>query len=169
MKMWQLGTTVAILSCAACAQEQELSQPYKKWLLCDVDFLFTTETVGPDFSVRLFSEQAPPAGVRLKLVRGGTEWKPGDGRVVATAKTDSTGVAQFLAIHAGNYHPRIEDGLLFPNNEFIEVESGHRSGEEVRVYWPGESTKVRALRGRLTTSKNWSDEGIPFKVARSIY
>jgi len=163
MKMWQFGITFAVLSCAAYAQGQGLSDPFKKWLVCDASFPFSTETVSPDFSVKLSSEQAPVAGIRVLLVRGGEEWKPGDDRTVATAGTDSDGTAWFEAIAPGNYHLRAADGLLFPNNDYIEVEAGHRSGEEVKVYWPGESTKIRALRGRLTTSKDPSDEDVPLR------
>lgn len=163
MKVRRFGLLIAILACGAYGQKQELDKPHRKWLECDVDFLFTTETVGPDFSLSVSFKDAPIVGVRVSLVRGGVEWKPGDGEVVATAETDSSGIAQFYAIAPGSYTPKAEDGLFFPNNEFIDVRARHRAGEQVKVHWPVWPMAVRALRGRLTTSKEVSDDGMPWR------
>jgi hypothetical protein len=163
MKLWRFGFLIAVLACGSYAQKQELSRPYKKWLFCDVDFLFSQETVGADFSLKVSFKEAPVAWARMSLVRGGVEWKPGDGEVVATAETDSTGTAEFSAIAPGSYTPRAEDGLLFPGNEFIHVKAGLRPGEAVKVFWPGLTMAVRSLRGRLTTSREASDEGVPWR------
>jgi len=156
MKVWRFGLLVAVLACGAYAQKQELSKPYRKWLECDVVWPFSVEGVGPDFSMNVSFKEAPVAWARIALVRG-------DGEVVAIAETDSNGTAEFSAIVPGSYTPRAEDGLLFPDNEFIDVKASHRSGEEIKVFWPGMTVAVRALHGRLTTSKEVSDEGLPWR------
>ena len=140
----------------ASAQGQELAEPHKKWLLCDVDWMFTEETVGPSFSLKTSFHGTPVARARITLNK--------DGKVAATATTNKKGVAHFVSVPRGKYDPESPDGLLFPSGRLvIEVKPKHASGERVSLDWPNSSRAYRLLRGRFTTSEDVNDHEIPMR------
>jgi hypothetical protein len=154
----RLVLSVVILSGLVHAQEQGSPEPHKKWLDCDVDWIFSEETVGPGFSMQLSFHGSPIAGVRISLSKNGS--------VVATAKTNSHGVADFKAIPPGKYNPDSPDGLLFPSGSLvIEVKVRHASGEKLRLDWPGYSVATQNLRGKFTVSEQLNDSDIPLRNA----
>src|ERR1700674_5660302 len=119
----RLAVAVAILCSCSFAQDQDSNDthPKRKWLECDVDWIFTHHDVGSDFSLKVSFRQAPLPGLRVALARGGMLANTGEPRgLVATAVTDSSGTARFAALPAGRYTPVERDGLLFPDDE-IEV------------------------------------------------
>jgi len=89
----RVSTLVAVLVCTANAQDQELNEPHKKWLDCDVSWLISEAMVGPSFSLKISFRSLPVSGPRISLSK--------DGRVVATARTNRNGVARFNRIPAG--------------------------------------------------------------------
>lgn len=152
----RLSALLVVLVCAANAQEQGLAEPYKKWLDCDVDWIFAEEAVGPSFSLKTSFHGTPIAGARITLNK--------DGKVAATATTNQHGVARFVSIPPGKYDPESPDGLLFPSGRLvIEVKAKHASGKKVSLDWPNYSLAYRFLRARFTTSEQVNDPEIPLR------
>ena len=115
--------------------------------------------------MKLSFRKSPVQGVRVVLTSGGTMRSgPDDGRVVATAKADSRGIAHFFAVPAGAYMASVQDGLLFSEPE-VKVLDSEKSGQEFALDWPVEAIPVRALRGRLTMSEELSEEPTPLQEA----
>lgn len=151
-----VSALVVVLFGMANAQGQELTEPYKKWLDCDVDWIFNEEEVGPSFSLKTSFHGTPVTGARITLNK--------DGKVAATATTNRKGVARFFSIPPGKYDPQSPDGILFPSGRLvIEVKPKHASGEEVSLDWPTSSLAYRFLRGRFTTSEEVNDPEIPLR------
>jgi hypothetical protein len=156
----RLAVAVAILCCCSFAQDQDSNDthPKRKWLECDVDWIFSDETVGPGFSLQLSFHGSPIAGVSISL--------SGSESAVFTAKTNSHGVAHFSAIPPGKYHPSSPGGLLFPSGSLvIEAKADHASGQKLKLDWPGYSVTTRDLRGKFTASQELSDPAIPLRNA----
>jgi hypothetical protein len=151
-----VSALLVVLFSTANAQGQELTEPYKKWLVCDLDWIFTEEVVGPSFSLKTSFHGAPVTGARITLNK--------DGKVAATATTNQKGVALFVSIPPGKYDPQSPDGLLFPIGRLvIEVKPKHASREKVSLDWPNSSLAYRFLRGRFTTSEEVDDPEIPLR------
>lgn len=161
---------ISVLSCYAVAQAQTVSEPYKKWLDCQVDRIFSEATVGPDFSLKVSYHGTPIAGARIELNKALNA--SGDS-IAATAKTDSLGIAGFRAIPRGRYFPDSPDGLLFPLYLIIDVKAGQVSGKAVTLDWPDHSIVVRNLRGRFSFSEGPDAPDLPLRAAdvelRDIY
>jgi len=156
----RVSALLAVLACSANAQEQELAEPYKEWLTCDVfDWIFTEEAVGPSFSLKISFHGTPVAGGRITLNK--------DGKVAAKATTNQHGVARFVSISSGRYDAESSDGLLFPTGRLeIEVKAKHASGDMVSLDWPNYSLGYRFLRGRFTTSEQVNAPEIPLRNTR---
>jgi len=153
---WWLALSLVTLCSLVRAQEQTIAEPYKKWLDCDVDWIFSEETVGSSFSLQMSFHGSPIPAIRISLSQ--------NGNVVATAKTNSHGVAHFDAIPPGKYDLGSPNGLLFPSGSLvIEVKVGHTSGENLKLDWPGYSFAYRFLRGRFTISEELNDPEIPLR------
>jgi hypothetical protein len=112
--------------------------------------------------VKVSFHSTPVVGARIALNKAINA--SGDG-VVATAKTDSRGVARFDAIPKGSYYPDSTDGLLFSSILLIKVETGRASGEKLKLDWPEYSVGTQNLRGRFTVSEQPDDPGIPLRNA----
>lgn len=153
MKMYPAIFVLVILASLARAQEQvDLEKEFDR--LCMIDWLYTEEELGPDFSLQILFHDAPVTGARIELEH--------DGKVIATARTNSRGLADFSAIPVGEYHPQAADGLVFPLGRLvIKVVANHRLGERAKLEWPAETISVRTLSGRLTTSENVDDPSTP--------
>jgi hypothetical protein len=152
-KRIRLAVAIAILSSCSFAQNQDANdaQTHKKWLLCDIDWIFTPYDVGSDFSVTLSFHQTPVSGIRVVLTPGGElADASGHNRVPVTAVTDSSGTAHFLAVPRGKYSGGAENGLQFPSNEVTVHGAGDGNfAAEIEIEWPLEPLPVRALRGRF--------------------
>jgi hypothetical protein len=152
----RVSAILVVLVYSANAQEQELGEPYKKWLDCAVDWIFNEEAVSPSFSLKISFHGAPVAGARITLNK--------DGKAAVTATTNQQGVARFVSIPPGKYDLESPDGLLFPSGRLvIEVKAKHVSGEKVSLDWPNYSLAYRFLRGRFTTSEQVDDPEIPLR------
>ena len=100
---------------------------------------------GPNFDLKVSFRDQPVSGMKLVLTDKTVQPDP---VVVATADTDRSGVAHFLAVRPGFYEAHVEEGLLAPVAE-IEVEAG-RSGEgQVAIEWPWAPSITRKVRGQL--------------------
>jgi hypothetical protein len=151
-----LTVSLATLTSAVRAQEPSIAEPYKKWLNCTIDWIFTEETVGPNFSLKVAFHGTPVAGNRITLNK--------DSKVAATATTNRRGIAQFDSIPPGKYDPESPDGLLFPSGRLvIEVKAEQASGDNLSMDWPNYSVAYRLLRGRFTTSEREDDPEIPLR------
>jgi hypothetical protein len=152
-KRIRLAVAVAILGSCSFAQNQDASDAHadKKWLLCDIDWIFTPYDVGSDFSVTLLFHQTPVSGIRVVLTPSGELTDAsGHKRVPVTAVTDTTGTAHFLAVPRGKYNAGADNGLQFPSNEVTVHGAGDGDFEaEIEIEWPLEPLPVRTLRGRL--------------------
>lgn len=109
--------------------------------LCSFSYLYSDEEVGPGFSLEISFRGAPVAGAQIELEH--------EGKAVATARTNAGGFAHFSEIPPGKYSPKAADGLVFPENLVIKVNSNHGFFENVKWYWPMESIAYRKLRGRF--------------------
>jgi hypothetical protein len=146
-----LALVMALVTGGAGAQSQDDGQPQKKWLNCDVDWPFSEEDVGPDFSLQISFHSTPIPSTKIELRKNG-------GDVVATSKTDSRGIAHFHAIPAGRYTADSADGLLFPPTN-LKVDAKHASIEKATVDWPEHAIAVRSPRGRFSVSEE--EKGSP--------
>jgi hypothetical protein len=163
----RLAVALTILGGFSFAQDQGANDahPKRTWLECGVDWIFTHRDVGSDFSVKLSFHQAPLSGLRIGLARGGMLPDAGNpSGLVATAVTDSSGVARFSAVPAGKYTAVERDGLLFPDDE-IEVHADADPGEEITMEWPLVSLPVRTLRGKLIAQAEEADVERPLQPA----
>jgi hypothetical protein len=147
----RLAIAVLIICGCSLAQDQNSNDGHakEKWLLCDVDWIFTPYDVGPDFSVKLWFRQTPLPGIRVVLTPTGESTDAsGHSRAPITAVTDSSGTAHFLAVPAGRYDAGAKNGLFFPSNE-VTVHTDGDFDNEIEIEWPLQPLPVRALRGKL--------------------
>jgi hypothetical protein len=153
----RLFILLAILG--SVARAQEFDHEFDR--MCVFDFLYSQATVGPDFSLKISFHEAPVAGSRISLMK--------DERAVATAKTDSHGIARFTAIPAGKYYANSPDGLLFPSGSLeIEVKAENAAGKKAEKFeldWPNHSIAVRYLRGRFDVAEEAGGPQIPLRNA----
>jgi len=164
-----LAVALAILGGCSFAQNQGLPevQPQRKWLVCDVDWIFTPYDVGTDFSVKLSYHQQPLPGIRVVITPSG-ELRDTAGRlrVPVTAMTDSSGTAHFLAVTPGKYNAEAKNGLDFPSNEVTVHSAGDGDFDaEIEIEWPLEPLPVRTLRGRLLAPGEGDKPDRPFRSA----
>lgn len=146
-----LIVVIGIFAACSCAQNQDSSEvpaKYRKWLTCDVDWIFTPYDVGRDFPLKLSYHNALLPGIKVTLTGIGSS------ALIApiVAITDSSGTAWFSAVPPGKYSADVEGGLFFPSNE-ITVKAATLFGKEISVEWPLEPLPVRMLRGQLFTAK----------------
>jgi len=164
-----LAVALAILGGCSFAQNQGLPevQPQRKWLVCDVDWIFTPYDVGTDFSVKLSYHQQPLPGIRVVITPSG-ELRDAGGRlrVPVTAMTDSSGTAHFLAVTLGKYNAEAKNGLDFPSNEVTVHGAGEGDFDAaIEIRWPLEPLPVRTLRGRLLAPGEGDKPDRPFRSA----
>jgi hypothetical protein len=161
----RFAAVVALLCCSGRAQDQTVDPSYKKWLECDIEWIISDSTfvAGPEFSLKLSFQKEPLPTVHLILSH---RWSPSPGFTkmgeVATAETDSQGVARFFGIPPGTYTVNSENGLLFPTGVDVRVRSRLGSGKQVAVEWPEQTIPVRALRGRFVTAEGHDKVAKPF-------
>lgn len=118
--------------------------------------MFTEETVGPSFSLKVSFHGTPVAGTRITLNKGR--------KALATARTNRGGFARFERIAPGKYDAESPDGLLFPSGRLvIEIKADHSAGEKLTLHWPSDSVAYRVLRGRFTISEELNDPEIPLR------
>jgi hypothetical protein len=147
----RLALALAIVCGCSFSQDQgpNVAPAYRKWLTCDVDWIFTPYDVSSDFSVNLSFRQAPLPGIRVVLTpTGESTAASGRGGVPVSSVTDSSGTAHFLAVPAGKYDAGAKDGLFFPSNE-VTVHADGDFDQEIEIEWPLVTLPVRALRGKL--------------------
>lgn len=161
-----LAASILTLSSPVHAQDQTVAEPYHKWLDCDVSWMFTRETVGSTFSVRMTYRNSPVANVPLTL--------GGEGKTLPSAVTNSDGIAHFDRVPTGEYWARSPDGLLFPSVQF-EVKADQPLGKRVNLEWPVimDSIAHRFLRGKFTVAEDENGPDIPLRNApvelRNVY
>jgi hypothetical protein len=137
----------------------------RKWLLCDVSWIFTPYDVGADFSVSLSFHRVPLSGIRVVLTPSGESADAsGHSRAPVTAVTDSSGTAHFLAVPPGKYGAAAKNGLFFPSNEFT-VHTDGDFDNEVEIEWPLVPLPVRALRGKLAVPQEGAGADRPLRFA----
>jgi hypothetical protein len=163
----RITVAVAILGSCSFAQGQDSDEAtgQSKWLLCDVDWIFTPYDVGRDFCVKLSYHQALIPDIQVTLNPGG-EVKDASGqlRLPISAVTDSSGTARFSAVPSGKYTVGAKDGLEFPSNELTVHSKGHFDNE-IAIEWPLLPLPVRTLRGKLITQAEETDVERPLQPA----
>ena len=145
-----------LAGCIPC-RAQVVSNPYRKWLDCDVDWIFTESIVGSDFPMKVNFHGTPLARIKISLRQSVN----GD-KVAATAETDSHGIVHFHAISPGSYDAGISKGILF-SSPSIEVKANHASGQKIEVNWPSRSIAVRTVRGRFNLAEELDSSEIPLR------
>jgi len=148
-----LAVAVAIFCGCSFAQDQgsNIAPAYRKWLACDLDWIFTPYDVSSNFSIRLSFRQEQLPGIRVVLTPSGESADAsGHRRVPIAAVTDSSGTAHFLGVPAGQYNAGPKNGLFFPSNE-VTVHADGDFDNELVIEWPLDLNElpVRALRGKL--------------------
>ncbi len=163
----RLAVAVTVFCGCSFAQDQDSSDAHakRKWLTCDVDWIFTPYDVGADFSVTLSFRQAPLPGIRVVLTPSeDLADASGHRRVPVTAVTDSSGTAHFLAVPTGKYIAGAKNGLFFPSNE-VTVHVDGDFDNEIAIEWPLETLSVRSLRGKLIAPGEAAEPDRPFRLA----
>jgi hypothetical protein len=164
--LW-FAVALAILGSCSFAQDQDPNGRHvkKKWLFCDVDWIFTPYDVGPDFSIKLSFHQAPLPATSVVLTPGGELTDAsGRGRVPVAAVTDSSGTAHFLSVPPGKYTAGAKNGLSFPSNE-VTVHADGDFDNEISIEWPLDPLPVHTLRGKLTAPGQGDNAERPFQFA----
>jgi hypothetical protein len=160
--IWFIAVSL-IFCCCASAQENNLDPQYTRSVNCLVSRSFTTETFGPDFSIKLVLHEHPISGVSVLLIRGGMmRNSPDDGAILASAPTNSEGIARFFAVPPGKYTVSVEGGLLFSEPE-MRVESNGEIGRAFSIEWPDNALKVRTLRGKLLGTEKIPGPTVPLQ------
>jgi hypothetical protein len=163
-----LVVAVTIVCGCSFAQDQasNVAPAYRKWLVCDIDWIFTPYDVSSNFSINLSFRQAPLPGIRVVLTPTG-ESADGSGhsRVPVTAVTDPSGTAHFLAVPAGKYDAAAKNGIFFPSNE-VTVHADGDFDREIEFEWPLDLLPVRALRGKLIAPGKGTQADRPFRSAK---
>jgi len=154
------------LATGTCTEAHAQTQPQDKhrWLMCDVDWLFSTHNTGPNFTIKVSFQNSPLSSVRILLAR--EDITQPDGRawtIVATTETDSRGIGQFFAIPPGKYKAQVEEKLLSPGSEELEVTETSKGSDEINFEWPGSSLAARNLRGSLTVLRKSNKEPAPLQ------
>jgi hypothetical protein len=163
----RLAIAVAILGGFSFAQDQDANdaQAKPKWLLCDVDWIFTPYDVESNFSVKLSFHQAPLPGMRVVLDPSGELTNASEHkRAPVIATTDVAGTAQFFAVPPGKYSVGAKDGLWFPSNE-LTVHADGAFDKGIEIEWPLDPLPVRTPRGRLITQAEETDLERPLQPA----
>jgi hypothetical protein len=163
----RLAVAVVIICSCSLAQDQDSNDGHakRKWLLCDLDWIFTSYDVNSDFSIKLSFRQAPLRGIRVVLTPSGELVDAGGhSRTPVTAVTDSSGTAHFLAVPTGKYNAGARNGLFFPSNE-VTVHADGDFDQEIEIEWPLEPLPVRALRGKLIAPGAGADPDRPLQSA----
>jgi hypothetical protein len=156
---FRIAFAVVVLGCYAPAQTQTLSEPYKKWLECDISWLTSEAQVGRDFSLKVSFHGTPVVGIPISLNSVSKRRS-----AVATGRTNLDGVVRFEAIPPGVYDPGSPEGVLFPAGDvLIVVKAGNAPGEIVTLDWPNRSFASRALRGKFTVSEDVDGPDIPLR------
>jgi hypothetical protein len=163
------GTLLGIALFAAAAgagmeaHAQTRPQDEHRWLRCDVDWLFSIHNTGPNFTVNVSFHNNPVSSVRILLARKDTQPDERAWAIVATSETDSRGIGRFFAIPPGKYEAWVEEELLTPASEEIDVTANNEDPDEINFEWPGSSLTARNLRGRLTLSNKSNKEPAPLQ------
>lgn len=153
---------IGLLGSTAYAQTS--GQDTHKWLDCFVDWIISGPySAGPNFTAKVLFHNAPVSSVKVLLARKDAQPDERDWRVVAAGETDSHGIARFSAIPPGEYTVRIEEGLLTPAREEIEIDANSTAKPEIKFQWPGESVAARNLHGLLNASDTSDEKPLPLQ------
>jgi hypothetical protein len=125
-------------------------QERPKWLLCSIDWIFTSYTARPDFTVKVASAGKPVSNLILLLE---AEQSPtgSDPTASLARKTNADGVAEFTAIPRGKYWVR-PDGLLRGSTE-INIDPNSRKSDKITLEWPLTMITVRTVKGTVVSEK----------------
>jgi hypothetical protein len=146
------------------AHSQTDGQDTHTWLDCSVDWITSGGySAGRNFTAKVLFHNAPVSSVRVLLARKDAQPDERAWKVVAAGETDSHGIARFSAIPPGEYTVRIEEGLLTPAREEIEIDANSTAKPEIKFQWPGESVAVRDLRGLLNASDTSDEKPLPLQ------
>jgi hypothetical protein len=143
------------------AQASADDAPRHRWLECDGSWLIGDHLyMASDFIVRLHYHKQGIPGTKILLSVSPKSGNVFSGRIVATAETDSDGIAHFVAIPEGLYEVRPDAELLIPHEE-VEVEANRvqNENENVDLEWPLWSTVTRNLQGSITVWDHSKTDG----------
>jgi|SRR5215831_4110090 len=144
--IYALGSLV--LSGVFVANAQISSPDQGRWPTCANTPPAEEHHSGPNFTVRISFREQPIVGLKVILGVVTTEFGQNAGEIIATARTDSDGIAHFFAIPAGVYRAHVEKALLAQSRE-IQVEADDASENRVDIEWPDSPTMTGNLRGRI--------------------
>ena len=143
-------SAVLVLGCSLQVGAQDHGEAHRRWLPCDVSWAVGDhDHTSPDFTVRVHYRQQPVASVKVRLTSEEAEGQAADGRVVATADTDSDGNAHFFAIPPGLYEARVDAGLQAPRRD-VEVEARLRRPAAVDLEWPSWPIVAQTAQGKIS-------------------
>ena len=137
---------------------------YTKWLDCDVDWIFSDNNSGPNFTAKVSFHEDPISSVRVLLAREDSEPDERAWSTVATSETDHDGIARFFAIPSGKYTIRVDGALMAPSEE-ITVDVGDPATPEINFEWPGKYVQARELFGRVVLSHQTNQKPMPLRNA----
>ena len=143
-----LGSVVFSGVCAANAQTS--SPDEGRWPTCAYTPLTQEHHNGPNFTVTVSFREQPIVGLKVILSVVRAEFGQDVGEIIATAHTDSAGVAHFFAIPPGIYRAHVEKALLAESKE-IQVQADNASEDRVNIEWPDAPIATRNVRGWVTS------------------
>ncbi len=132
-----------------CAAHGQISSPDEgRWPTCAYTPPAEEHLSGPNFTVRISFREQPIAGLKVILSVTGAKFEQNIGDIIASASTDSDGVAHFFAIPPGIYRAHVEKALLAESKE-IQVQADNTSENRLEMEWPDSPILTGNLRGRI--------------------
>jgi hypothetical protein len=101
------------------------------------------------------------SSAKVVLARQGLQLGEREGKVVATIRTNARGIARFSAIPSGKYRIYLDEELLDPSSEELEIDAKSNAKTEIKFQWPGESVGARNLCGVLLASDESEETASP--------
>jgi hypothetical protein len=150
---------IVLLCLGVIAGEDNSSDP-KSWLACDIDYMFTSYTVGPDFTVTVKSKFKSVSQLKMVLDGEGIS----ESKVVSIMKTTGTdGVARFRAVKPGKYSLCLEE-LTGPGSAEVTVVSNPRDPDQIVLDWPDIEYSLLNVSGRMISFQ----DRMPLKGAQVL-
>jgi hypothetical protein len=147
-----IASLAVTLGPVATAQEWPLERPdFEKWLIYDMDVLFTPFLTHSEFMVKVASHGTPVADVTA--VFEADPFAPmGVSASPVSRRTNSNAIAEFSAIQPGKYGIRVDE-LLFESFASVTVDPEATNAEDVKLEWPSISDTVQNVGGTLISAE----------------
>ena len=139
-----------LLGAVGAAHAQASSPDEGRWPTCAYTPAAEEHHSGPNFTVRVSFREQPIVGQRVMLTMASAEFGQTIGDIIASAHTDSDGIAHFFAIPPGVYRAHVEKALLAESKE-IQVNADNTSDNAMDIEWPRSPIVTGNVRGWIVS------------------